>query len=91
MKVNALGAVAALPSAVPPQRPAVGGFGVLLDKLRAYDLQLPASRSPQSAIPALQSMLETQMKVHQWGVRVELISKIADAAVSTARRLQGGQ
>ena len=38
-----------------------------------------------------QEMLLYQMKVGQFGIRVEFVSKIAESALSTARKLQNPQ
>ena len=104
MSVSKIASIA-LKSVGPAPRVSVGkGFGELkqelqksanLDLLFAPDIQKDLARIErgivQGKVFSPQELIGLQIKAHHFGIRVELVARLAESGVATLKRLQNPQ
>ncbi len=75
-----------------PSMPNSGGWQDIVNKVSSY-LSTPQTKtaSPSGALNHLTGLLRLQMDVTRYQLRIEVVSKVAESAVASLRRLQQSQ
>lgn len=75
-----------------PPLPTSGGWQDIVNKVSSY-LSSPTTKTsaPSGALNHLTGLLRLQMDVTRYQLRIEVVSKVAESAVASLRRLQQSQ
>jgi len=75
-----------------PSMPTTGGWQDIVNKVSSYLSTSTTKTAAQSgALNHLTGLLRLQMDVTRYQLRIEVVSKVAESAVASLRRLQQSQ
>lgn len=75
-----------------PSIPSSGGWQDIVNKVSSYlSTSTTQTSAPSGALNHLTGLLRLQMDVTRYQLRVEVVSKVAESAVASLRRLQQSQ
>lgn len=73
-------------------KPQNGGWNEIVSAVSSYvAAPLNSAQSPQKSLDQLTGLLKLQMDVTRYQLRVEVVSKVAESAVASLRKLQQSQ
>lgn len=75
-----------------PSMPTTGGWQDIVNKVSSYlSTSTTKAAAPSGALNHLTGLLRLQMDVTRYQLRIEVVSKVAESAVASLRRLQQSQ
>lgn len=75
-----------------PSMPTTGGWQDIVNKVSSYlSSSTTKTTAPSAALNHLTGLLRLQMDVTRYQLRIEVVSKVAESAVASLRRLQQAQ